>query len=93
MKKTFDISDLIRAGIVGSVLGKLIIGDNSRTMLSSLIGIGVTATYQSYLESTQAGNVLIIDDNKLFEVDKKGKRTFLRDVPKQYDEIPTEFTV
>lgn len=88
-----QISELISAGIVGAALGKILTGKKGNTIIWGLVGIAVAATYNAFKASTKSAPVLIIDNGDVFEVDKYGKRKFIKHLPKIDAEIPDTFKI
>lgn len=88
-----QISDLISSGVVGVALGKILTGKSEKTLIASLVGIAVTATYKAFKLSKEISPVLIIDNKTVYEIDKNDNRKFIKHLPKLDVEIPDTFKI
>ena len=91
-KEIFDA--LILSGLIGTSLEALITETKHGNALGALAGFAILASFRAN-QQAQKTNVpfLIVKNNALYEVQKNGVESFVRELPQQPSTIPQFFTL
>lgn len=90
------IESLVLGGIVGAVLGALISNKNngSGAITGALAGAAILGTFRANERAQKSSTpVLVEEDNVIYEINSKGEKKFVKNIPKPDRTIPSTYTL
>lgn len=89
------IKDLIAAGLVGAGIGAILSKNKKDGALTGTILAALIYGSMKVFENSKKSGVpfLIVEDNKLYQINPDGTKTFIKNIEKSNKKYPEKFTL